>query len=120
MNLEKMQERLDKWYKTATPEQVVAEFEAMGVIFEDIPENELKIEFQLFQNIFKELTDLILYENYYCDVSLINSCYGKAISVVDFSSDNELPEISLNSSTADMLQKLQIILKYFKENGTKN
>ena len=36
-NMERINRALQEYYRTATPEQVVAEFEALGVVFEDIP-----------------------------------------------------------------------------------
>ena len=38
MNIEAIRKRWQKYYETATPEQVLAEFEAMGVEFEDLTE----------------------------------------------------------------------------------
>lgn len=39
MNVEAIQKKMDAYFETATPEEIVADFEAMGVVFEDIEES---------------------------------------------------------------------------------
>lgn len=63
MNTEKIKKRLEEYYRTATPEQVVAEFEALGVVFDEVPQINM-IEFSLggtsgmvFNNDYKTWSD---------------------------------------------------------------
>ncbi len=48
MNADAIKKRLEEYYRTATPDQVLAEFEALGVEFVDIPEIH-EIEYQVEQ-----------------------------------------------------------------------
>lgn len=37
MNIELLQEKMTEYFRTVTPEEIIADYEAMGAVFEDIP-----------------------------------------------------------------------------------
>ncbi|MEI6407756.1 MAG: hypothetical protein WCR52_00095 [Bacteroidota bacterium] len=52
MNADAIKKRLEEYYRTATPEKMIAEFEAMGVEFVDIQEPfEVKYDFESTANV---------------------------------------------------------------------